>query len=305
MKYMRIFTLFLFILLMGAVWVNSLLWMDLESQKASFIALQERVMGLEQQVQILAGKKPEIIKQIVKEPAPEDLLIAAVAKVAPAVVSIVISKDVPKLEVVYENPFGNDPFFKDFGFKIPRYRQKGTVLKQVGAGTGFLISKNGYLVTNRHVVGDQSATYTVLLSDGSQKSARVIYRDEKMDIALAKIEGDNFTFVTFGDSSTLKLGTSVFAIGNALGEYSNSVSRGIISGLNRTIEASGSFGVERLEGILQTDAAINPGNSGGPLVDFQGKVVGVNVATVRGSENISFAIPVNIVKGIINKIIRL
>ncbi len=304
---MRIFNLFLFIFLVGALGVSSFLWLDMESQKASFDALQQRVASLEQQVGDLAGRKPEIIKQeiIKKETSSEDLLTAAVAKVAPAVVSIVISKDVPRLEVMYENPFGNDPFFKDFGFKIPRYRQKGTELKQVGAGTGFLISKNGYLVTNRHVVGDASATYTVLLSDGSQKPAQVVYRDEKMDIALAKIEGDKFTYVALGDSSALKLGTSVFAIGNALGEYSNSVSRGIISGLNRTIEASGSFGVEHLEGMLQTDAAINPGNSGGPLVDFQGKVVGVNVATVRGSENISFAIPVDMVKEIVDKFLSL
>jgi serine protease Do len=106
-----------------------------------------------------------------------------------------------------------------------------------------------------------------------------------------------------GDSSTLVLGNSVFAVGNALGEYSNSVSVGIISGLNRTIEASSNSGTVRLEGVIQTDAAINPGNSGGPLVDLAGKVVGVNVATVIGSQSIGFAIPSKTFKQIIEKVL--
>ncbi len=230
---------------------------------------------------------------------PDELLTQAVAKVAPAVVSIVISKDVPLLEIDYVNPFGNDPFFHDFGIRIPVYRQKGFTEKKVGAGTGFIINSNGYIVTNRHVVSDPQAKYTVLLSDGNQKQAQVIYIDEKWDIAVLKIDGGNYPYVKLGNSDKLKLGQTVLAIGNALGEYSNSVSVGIISGLNRTIEAAGNGQVERLEGVIQTDAAINPGNSGGPLVDLQGEVIGVNVATVRGSENIGFAIPINIVKQIL------
>lgn len=234
-------------------------------------------------------------RQAVVAASQDDLLTAAVAKVSPAVVSIVISKDVPQLEVVYENPFGNDPFFKDFGFKVPRYRQKGTVNQKVGAGTGFLVSSDGYIVTNRHVVADTGATYTVLLSTGEQKPAQVIYKDQGNDLALVKITGSGYPAVSLGSSRDLKLGQSVFAVGNALGEYNNSISVGVVSGLERDITAGG----ESLKGVIQTDAAINPGNSGGPLVDLGGQVVGVNVATVQGASSISFSIPIDQVKSLV------
>ncbi len=251
------------------------------------------------------GKPVEVVRQeIIKEKTQDEVLIAAVAKVAPAVVSLVVTKDVPQLEVVYVNPFGDDPFFKDFGFRIPQYRQKGTEEKKVGAGTGFIIRSDGYILTNRHVVEDREARFTALLSNGAQELADVVYRDEKNDIAILKINRKGLTAVSFGDSGSLKLGQSVFAIGNALGEYNNSVSVGVISGLSRTIQAASSSGRETLENVIQTDAAINPGNSGGPLSSFDGKVVGVNVATVVGSENISFAIPANIVKSIIAAVLK-
>jgi serine protease Do len=239
-------------------------------------------------------------RQAVRAASQDDLLTQSVAKNAPAVVSIVISKDVPQLEVVYENPFGNDPFFKDFGFRIPRYQQKGTVRQKVGGGTGFLVTRDGYIITNRHVVNDSAASYTALLSTGEQKEITVIYKDPVFDLALVKIEGSNFPAVTLGDSKSLKLGQTVIAIGNALGEYNNSVSVGIISGLDRSIEASG----EKLAGVIQTDAAINPGNSGGPLVNLSGQVVGVNVATVRGASSISFSIPINDIKAIIQSVVK-
>lgn len=239
-------------------------------------------------------------RQAVRAASQDDLLTESVSKNAPAVVSIVISKDVPQLEVVYENPFGNDPFFKDFGFRIPRYQQKGTVRQKVGGGTGFLVTRDGYIITNRHVVNDSAASYTALLSTGEQKEITVIYKDPVFDLALVKIEGSNFPAVTLGDSKSLKLGQTVIAIGNALGEYNNSVSVGIISGLDRSIEASG----EKLAGVIQTDAAINPGNSGGPLVNLSGQVVGVNVATVRGASSISFSIPINDIKAIIQSVVK-
>lgn len=242
-------------------------------------------------------------RNVVKEKSQEELLTAAVAKVTPAVVSIVITKDVPKLEVSYENPFGNDPYFKDFDIKIPVWKQNGTEIKKIGAGTGFLIRKNGYILTNKHVVQDTAATYTALLADGSQKTAQIVYRDNDNDIAIIKIDGSNYSFTELGDSGNLVLGSSVFSIGNALGEYSNSVSVGIISGLNRDIEAANGSATEKLNGVIQTDAAINPGNSGGPLVDLAGKVIGVNVATVVGSQSIGFAIPSNIIKQIIQRIL--
>jgi S1-C subfamily serine protease len=238
-------------------------------------------------------------REVIRQKSQEELLTEAVARTAPAVVSIVVTKDVPRLEVVYVNPFGDDPFFRDFGIRVPRYRQKGTEEKEVGAGTGFLISSDGYIITNRHVVEDPNARFTVLLNDGSQKPAQLIYRDTKVDIAVLKIDAQNLPKVLLGDSDELKLGQSVFAIGNALGEYNNSVSVGIISGLNRTIIVRGKFAAEKLENIIQTDAAINPGNSGGPLVNLSAEVIGVNVATTKGAENIGFAIPINTVKEIL------
>lgn len=262
-------------------------------------SLAENIAELQEKVGIIEDKEPAKQRK-----SQDEILTEAVAKIAPSVVSIVITKDVPKLEIVYENPFGDDPFFKDFNIRVPRYRQKGTESQKIGAGTGFLIAKTGYILTNKHVVDDNTASYTVLLSDGKQLQAKVIYKDTKIDAAIVKVEGNNFSFVSLGDSSALKLGQSVFAVGNALGEYSNSVSTGIISGLNRNIEAADGSGTEKLTGVIQTDAAINPGNSGGPLVALEGTVIGINVATVQGSSNISFSVPINTVKEIINKTIK-
>jgi S1-C subfamily serine protease len=274
--------------------------------------------GLESQIGMLANQlkslndeqaktslsiQEQANRQVVREKSQDEMLTAAVSKVGPAVVSIVISKDVPQLEVVYQNPFGNDPYFKDFGFQIPVYQQKGVKREKVGAGTGFLITTDGYILTNKHVVYDTTATYTALLSDGRQEDAKVAYLDQKNDIAILKIEG-KYSAASLGSSSSLQLGQTIIAIGNALGEYNNSVSVGIVSGLNRTIQASGSSGTEQLTGVIQTDAAVNPGNSGGPLLDLSGKVVGVNVATVIGSNSISFSIPINEVKTIIKSAIN-
>lgn len=152
---------------------------------------------------------------------------------------------------------------------------------------------------------DDQAKYTVLLSDGSQQTAEVIYKDSIIDAAIVKIPGANYTNVVLGDSSALKLGQSVFAIGNTLGEYNNSVSTGIIFGLNRTMEATSDTGnTETLTGIIQTDAPINPGNSGGPLATLDVKVIGINVATVVGSNSISFSIPINEIKNIIQSVVK-
>ena len=221
----------------------------------------------------------------------------AVAKVTPAVVSIVESQEVPQLQVTYENPFGNDPFFQGFGVQVPVYQQVGTTTEQVSAGTGFFVRSSGYIITNKHVVPDANATYTVLLSNGTQKTGTVIWRSSSEDLAVVKISGSGYATVPLGDSSTLQLAQSVFAVGNALGQYNNSVSVGVISGLNRSITASDEQGnAETLNGVIQTDAAINPGNSGGPLVDLSGEAIGINVAVVQGSENIGFSLPISEVK---------
>ncbi len=278
---------------------------------AKVSVLQKQVSGLQEKLEALTGQKVAVApssteidqREVIREKSQDQKLTEAVAKTAPAVVSIVISKDVPQLEVTYQNPFGNDPFFQDFGIQVPVYRQKGTVRQKVGAGTGFLLTSDGYILTNKHVVADTEASYTVLLSSGKQLEARVVYRDANQDAAIVKIEGKNFPVVALGDSSSVQLGQAVIAIGNALGEYNNSVSTGIVSGLNRKIEATTANGkLEAINGVIQTDAAINPGNSGGPLLTLEGQVVGVNVATVTGSSNISFSIPINAVKSIIKSV---
>jgi serine protease Do len=221
----------------------------------------------------------------------------AVAAAAPAVVSIVESEEVPQLSVTYENPFGNDPFFQGFGMEVPVYQQTGTTTQEVSAGTGFLIRSDGYILTNKHVVPDVGATYTVLLANGTQLPGTVVWRDSNYDLAVVKIAGSGYSTIPLGDSSTLSLGETVFAIGNALGQYNNSVSTGVISGLDRSIQAQNDSGqVETLNDVIQTDAAINPGNSGGPLVTLNGEVVGVNVATAEGSQDIGFALPIDEVK---------
>ncbi|MDE2311742.1 MAG: trypsin-like peptidase domain-containing protein [Patescibacteria group bacterium] len=243
-------------------------------------------------------------QQIIQKSQDQELT-DAVAKVAPAVVSIIISKDVPQYQVTYVNPFGDDPFFKDFGVQMPVYKQVGSQMQKVGAGTGFLITSDGFILTNRHVVDDSSASYTALLSSGKQLPVTVIYRDQSNDIAIVKVSGSNFPTVSLGDSSGLKLGQAVAAIGNALGEYNNSVSTGVVSGLDRSIQASDQSGgsTEQLTGVIQTDAAINPGNSGGPLLDLNGYVIGIDVATALSGQNIGFAIPINQVKQVVKTVI--
>ncbi len=284
-------------------------WIDLNNRLNASIQQNREIA---EQLQKLAEGYAELKenpteatrREVIKEKSQDELLTDAVSRVAPTVVSVVITKDVPQFEVVYINPFGDDPFFKDFNIRVPQYRQKGTVEQEVGAGSGFIVNANGYIITNRHVVNDQAAHYTVLLADGSQKQAEVVYIDNEIDIAVLKIENGNYSAIVFGDSDTLKLGQSVFAVGNALGEYNNSVSVGIISGLNRNLQASDNGQIEELKAVIQTDAAINPGNSGGPLVNLNGEVIGVNVAYSQNAENIGFAIPINAIKAIINSYTR-
>src|SRR3989338_9348245 len=306
------------IIIGGAFWAGRTAYISVtefvadEERKfySKILVLQKQIAALGDEVMKITGENIRTAlslkeiqnRQDIKTKSQSELLTEAVAKVSQAVVSISISKDVPQLEVVYQNPFGNDPFFKDFNIQVPVYRQKGTVNKKVGGGSGFIITSNGYILTNRHVVLDTTATYSVLLSDGSQKAAKVIYKDVEKDIAIIKIDGTDYKTVALGNSDNVKLGETVVAIGNALGEYSNSVSVGIISGLNRSLQAQDSTGkVETLTGVLQTDAAINPGNSGGPLVNMQGQAIGINVATVMGSSNISFSIPINSVISTLKK----
>ena len=236
----------------------------------------------------------------------ESAVIQAVEKVSPAVVSIIVTKDLPVLERYYTDPFGGNDFFREFFgdeyqefFGTPQYRQKGTQKQEIGGGTGFLVTSDGYIITNKHVVIDEEADYTVLMNDETKHEAKVLARDSYNDIAIIKIEGKDLPYADFGDSDGLKAGQSVIAIGNALGEFRNTVSTGVISGLARSVTAGGiGIGSEQLVGVIQTDASINPGNSGGPLLNLAGQVIGMNTAMASRAENIGFAIPINEVKNI-------
>jgi serine protease Do len=215
-------------------------------------------------------------------------------------VSIVISKNVPNIQNF--NMPGD--FFDPFGgFNDGSQTDQGTQKQTIGGGSGFFITSDGYILTNRHVVEDQQADYTVVTSDNKEYVAKVLARDPVRDVAVIKIEGNNFPVATLGNSDNLKIGQTAVAIGNSLGEFSNSVSRGIVSGLRRNLNAGSGFGdSERLTDIIQTDAAINPGNSGGPLLDIEGNVIGINVAVAQGAQNVGFALPVNQAKRIIDQI---
>lgn len=213
-------------------------------------------------------------------------------KTCPAVITIIISKDLPKVEGFYFFPFGGRQFI------VPQIEKNKKQKTKIGGGSGFIVSAGGYVITCNHVVRDPTADYTVILEPTKKYPAKVLAKDPLIDIAILKIKGNNFPHLELADSSKIELGETVVAIGNPLGEFEDTLSSGIISGLSRKIKAHGglSFKTTSLRGLIQTDAAINPGNSGGPLVNMEGKVIGVNTAMVMGAQNIGFAIPINYAK---------
>jgi S1-C subfamily serine protease len=228
----------------------------------------------------------------------EEAIIKAVEDAWPAVVSIVATKDVPIIEEYFYDPFEifDEEFFGIPRIQIPQYREGGETKKQeIGGGTGFIVSEDGLVLTNKHVVFDEAADYTVFANDGEKYPAKVLAKNPIYDIAILKIEKNGpgqFSTVKFGDSENLRPGQTVIAIGNALGEFKNTVSVGVVSALGRTVTASGGGMVETLEDVIQTDAAINRGNSGGPLLNLKGEVIGINTAMVLDAQNIGFAIPI-------------
>lgn len=242
----------------------------------------------------------------------EQRIINVVKDADGAVVSIVANKYLPVVDSYAMNPFdmfGGD-LFDPFNFYFNQQNRQPKVepkyeKQEVASGSGFIITSDGYIVTNKHVVSDTKAEYTVFLNDGAKYSAKIIAVDPLEDFALIKIEASNLNPLVLGDSSKLALGQTVIAIGNALGEFQNTISVGVISGLNRSITASGGgTKSERLTDLLQTDAAINRGNSGGPLLGLDGKVVGMNTAIVASAQNIGFAIPVNKIKNTIEQAVK-
>lgn len=175
---------------------------------------------------------------------------------------------------------------------------------QEGAGTGVILTDDGLILTNRHVVPEGATNVTVILSDGTQyEDVKIIDRDAFNDVAFLKINGaSGLTPAKLGDSSKVKVGNKAIAIGNALGQYENTVTAGIISGIGRPIVASDGGGIDSLNNLFQTDASINPGNSGGPLLNINGEVIGINTAVAGNAENIGFAIPINDIKSAIDSV---
>ena len=260
----------------------------------------------------------EVVRKYIPQATEEAKVINVVEKVSPAVVSIVVTKDLPFIEQHWHEFF--EEFFRDpfFEFEIPQpKRQREIERREIGWGSGFIISEDGLVLTNRHVVIDREAEYTIVMNDGRRFAVEVLARDPVQDLAILRIktparnashsdaggeEKEKFPFINLGDSDFLRKGQTVIAIGNTLGEFQNTVTRGVVSGLGRTITARGGGMVLIIEDVIQTDAAINRGNSGGPLLNLKGEVIGINTAIVLGAENIGFAIPVNNAKRIIEDV---
>ncbi len=229
--------------------------------------------------------------------ADNQLIPQIVKKVTPAVVAIVVAKsleDVEKEIPVELMPMV--PFKKPF-LEIPESEIDVHGHVKVGGGSGFIVDADGLVLTNRHVVMDPNAEYTIVTIDDKRHEATVLARDEMNDIAILKIKGSKFPFLKLGDSLKIELGEGLIAFGNALGMFRNTVSSGLVSGLARSIRAFADVNkAQDLYGLIQTDAAINPGNSGGPLVNMNGEVIAINTAVVMGAQNVGFAIPINSAK---------
>ena len=229
---------------------------------------------------------PSLKQTVVTE---ESAVTKAIEKSLPSVVTIGLTKTNTTGGGFQIDP--SDPFnpFK----RVPDQTQK---IDQ-NIGSGFIVTSDGFIVTNKHVVADVQATYRVITSDKKEYKVETISRDPLNDLAILKIKANNLKPLKLGNSDNLKLGQFVVAIGTPLGEFTNSVTSGIISGLGRGITAGSPYEnfVEQLDNVIQTDAAISPGNSGGPLINLTGEVIGVNTAVSQEGSNIGFAIPIEVV----------
>lgn len=193
---------------------------------------------------------------------------------------------------------------------ISKLKNSGTTIfledgtSELGLGTGMIVSENGYILTNEHVSGGKYSNCYVTLSTGKSYQGNVVWSDSTLDLAIVKINSKNLPFVTLGDSSNVKVGQSVYAIGNPIGfEFQRTVTSGIISAVDRTILLEEEGSTSYMEDLIQTDATINPGNSGGPLINNQGEVIGINSIKITSAEGIGFAIPINTAKNIIQSFI--
>jgi len=219
----------------------------------------------------------------------ESVIISVVESASPSVVTIGISKTRRTMDFFEFDPF--NPF-------SPFRRQQGkTEHLEQDIGSGFIVDSNGLIITNKHVVQDRDATYRVITNDDTSFDVEKIFRDPVNDLAILKINANNLQAAVLGDSDSIKVGQLAIAIGTALGEFRHTVTTGVISGVGRGITAGDPYEgyVERLDNVIQTDAAINFGNSGGPLLNSSGEVIGVNTAIAGNGENIGFAFPINVV----------
>ncbi len=229
----------------------------------------------------LPGEKVRIASE-------ESTVIDVVKNVSASVVTVGISQ-VTRPDIFQIDP--SNPFFP-----IPR---RGTPQKvEQDIGSGFVVSGDGLIVTNKHVVSDPQTTYRVITNDNKTYDVVKIYRDPANDLAIVKINATGLKTVELGDSASIQVGQMAIAIGTALGQFRNTVTVGVVSGVGRGISAGSPLEgyVEKLDNVLQTDAAINPGNSGGPLLNSSGQVIGINTAIAQEGQNIGFAIPVNVIK---------
>ncbi|MBI2475282.1 trypsin-like peptidase domain-containing protein [Candidatus Uhrbacteria bacterium] len=198
-------------------------------------------------------------KNIVELMEEENATIAVVERVTPSVVSIIVKKDDA----------------------------------EISSGSGFFYSADGYVLTNRHVVDELGTSLTVITNNGEELKAELIDTDPFQDVAVLKVDGSEFPIAQLGDSDKIQIGQTVIAIGNTLSEFRNTVTKGVISGINRHVVAGSAVNTDVIEQAIQTDAAINPGNSGGPLINLKGEIIGINTAVSMEGESIAFAIPIN------------
>lgn len=292
-------------LALGAGAIAGILVQPLVSQYGKLSVPVERLAGS------LATSSAGTLRETVYRDE-ETATIEVVEKVNPAVVSIAILQDVSQLRRPRRaQTFPFDDFFFGFPFELqlpeqgppPRAEEREPDLRQVGGGSGFIIESDGLIVTNRHVVDSEQVKYKVILANGDEHEAKVLAKDPVLDVALLQIEVKDLPTLKLGDSDKLRLGQTVIAIGYALSEFGNTVTRGVVSGIGRRIEAGDGQGFsEVLEEAIQTDAAINPGNSGGPLLNLAGEVVGINTAVSSRGQSVGFAIPINNVKKTIESV---
>jgi serine protease Do len=226
-------------------------------------------------------------------------IVSVAKKVCPAVITIVVSKDVSRVEGFYFVPLGDQQTV------IPKMNDSKEKTK-VGGGSGFIISPDGYILTCSHVVDDTEASYTAIIDPAHKYECQVLAKDPLIDVAILKIDAKKLPSMAMGDSARIQLGEEVLAVGNPMGEFDDTLSAGIVSGLSRKITAYGGSKMQEtsLRGLIQTDAAINPGNSGGPLVNMDSEAIGINTAMVMGAQNLGFAIPINYAKKMLAEVLK-